>query len=91
MNTRFESSGAEIIRAETSLWASFTSIALIPTDCGYTNEQLATGSLFIEDVTEPRPLIDGQLEATPAIPDPARLADLAAAPERRDWWFEPLR
>lgn len=52
---------------------------------------LATGSLFIEDVTEPRPLIDGHLEATPAIPDPARLADLAAAPERRDWWFERVR
>ena len=52
---------------------------------------LATGSLFLEDVTEPRQLIDGHLAATPLPPDPARLSGLAAAPERRDWWFERVR
>ncbi|OFT31880.1 O-succinylbenzoate synthase [Corynebacterium sp. HMSC08C04] len=52
---------------------------------------LATGSLFLEDVTEPRQLIDGHLAATPLLPDPARLSDLAAAPERRDWWFARVR
>ena len=52
---------------------------------------LATGSLFLEDVTEPRQLIDGHLAATPLLPDPARLSGLAAAPERRDWWFARVR
>lgn len=52
---------------------------------------LATGSLFLEDVTEPRQLIDGHLAATPLPPDPARLSGLAAAPERRDWWFARVR
>ncbi|OFT46623.1 O-succinylbenzoate synthase [Corynebacterium sp. HMSC06G04] len=52
---------------------------------------LATGSLFLEDVTEPRQLIDGPLAATPLPPDPARLSGLAAAPERRDWWFARVR
>ncbi|WP_425248788.1 o-succinylbenzoate synthase [Corynebacterium simulans] len=52
---------------------------------------LATGSLFLEDVTEPRQLIDGHLAATPLPPDPARLSGLAAASERRDWWFERVR
>lgn len=52
---------------------------------------LATGSLFLEDVTEPRPLVDGHLPATMLSPDPARLEALAAPAERRDWWFQRVR
>ena len=52
---------------------------------------LATGSLFLEDVTAPRELIDGHLRAEALTPDPARLAALAAPGERRDWWFERVR
>ncbi|KAA9222249.1 MULTISPECIES: o-succinylbenzoate synthase [Corynebacterium] len=52
---------------------------------------LATSSLFIEDVIEPRPLIDGRLPVTNPAPDPSRLAELAAPGPRRDWWFDRLR
>lgn len=52
---------------------------------------LATGSLFIEDVTAPRQLVDGHLRLEDLAPDPDRLAALAASPARRDWWFDRLR
>lgn len=52
---------------------------------------LATGSLFEEDVTAPRPLIDGHLPADILAPDPDRLAALAAPADRRDWWFDRVR
>ena len=52
---------------------------------------LATSSLFIEDVAEPLPLHDGTLPVQRVVPDPARLADLAAVVERRDFWFQRLR
>lgn len=52
---------------------------------------LATQRLFVEDVAKPRPLIDGCLEATPVTPDPARLHELRAPAERRDWWFQRVR
>lgn len=52
---------------------------------------LATGSLFLEDVAEPRAIVDGHLSVAPLTPDPARLAELAAPTERRDWWFERVR
>lgn len=52
---------------------------------------LATSQLFIEDVAEPHPIIDGHLATTALIPDPARLHGLAADPQRRDWWFERVR
>ena len=52
---------------------------------------LATGSLFLEDVTAPRELIDGHLRAEALTPDPDRLAALAAPDDRRDWWFERVR
>lgn len=52
---------------------------------------LATQHLFAEDVAEPREIVDGFMSAEPVNPDPARLSELAAAPERRDWWFERVR
>lgn len=52
---------------------------------------LATSSLFVEDVIEPRPLVDGRLPVANPVPGPARLAELAASHERRDWWFERVR
>lgn len=52
---------------------------------------LATGSLFVEDVAEPRQIVDGHLPAAPIAPDPARLGALAASPARRDWWFDRVR
>lgn len=48
---------------------------------------LATGSLFLEDVTEPRKIVDGHLKLEDLVPDPDRLAALAAPAQRRDWWF----
>mgnify|MGYP001759021027 FL=1 len=52
---------------------------------------LATGSLFLEDVTEPRELVDGFLRAEALAPAPDRLSALAAPAARRDWWFERVR
>jgi O-succinylbenzoate synthase len=52
---------------------------------------LGTGGLFVEDVAESPPLVDGCLRGGPVAPDPARLAALAAAPERREWWIERVR
>ena len=52
---------------------------------------LATGSLFKEDVTAPRELVDGFLRAHPLAPEPERLSALAAPADRRDWWFERVR
>ena len=48
---------------------------------------LGTGGLFVEDVSDVAPPVDGHLPVGPVAPDPARLAELAAAPERRDWWI----
>lgn len=52
---------------------------------------LATGSLFLEDVAEPRTLVDGHLSVAPVAPSPDRLEALAAPADRRDWWFDRLR
>lgn len=52
---------------------------------------LGTGGLFVEDVAEPLPLVDGTLPVGPVAPDPARLAALAAAPDRRQWWIDRIR
>ena len=49
---------------------------------------LGTGGLFVEDVAEPVPPVDGYLPVAPVTPDPARLAALAASPERRQWWID---
>ena len=49
---------------------------------------LGTGGLFVEDVTDPSPPVDGYLPVGTVVPDPARLATLAATPERRQWWID---
>jgi o-succinylbenzoate synthase len=49
---------------------------------------LGTGGLFIDDVAEPTTPVDGYLPVTSVTPDPVRLQNLAAAPERRQWWIE---
>jgi o-succinylbenzoate synthase len=51
---------------------------------------LGTGQLFEEDVAEPSPVVEGYLPVAPVAPDPARLAGLAAAPDRRDWWLRRI-
>jgi O-succinylbenzoate synthase len=52
---------------------------------------LGTGGLFVDDVAEPSTPVDGYLPVTSAIPDPARLSSLAAAPDRRQWWIDRVR
>lgn len=52
---------------------------------------LATGGLFVDDVVEPVRAEDGFLSVGPVVPDPARLAALAASPERRRWWVDRVR
>ncbi|WP_111511216.1 o-succinylbenzoate synthase [Mycobacterium kyogaense] len=52
---------------------------------------LGTGSLFVEDVAEPSPPVDGFLPAAGVIPDPARVSALAADAQRRQWWIERIR
>ncbi len=52
---------------------------------------LATGGLFLDDVTaDVRPL-DGALTVGAVVPDPDRLAALAAPVDRRAWWEQRLR
>jgi O-succinylbenzoate synthase len=58
----------------------------LPYACG-----LGTGGLFVDDIAEPAVPIDGFLPVTAAVPDPARLAALAAAPDRRQWWIDRIR
>ena len=62
------------------------SVAELEFDCG-----LGTSSLFARDVADP-PLapMDGALPVGRVTPDPARLAELAASDERRDWWLDRL-
>lgn len=49
---------------------------------------LGTGGLFVEDVAVPLTPVDGRLPARTVTPDPARLAALAAPPQRRQWWID---
>lgn len=51
---------------------------------------LGTGGLFVEDVAD---LVqsDGSLAVGEVVPDPARLAALAAPDDRRDWWIARVR
>lgn len=52
---------------------------------------LGTGGLFTADVAD-LTVRAGFLDVVnPPAPDPARLAELAAAPARRDWWRERVR
>lgn len=55
----------------------------LPYACG-----LGTGGLFVEDVAGPVTPVDGYLPAATVVPDPARLAALAAPPDRRQWWID---
>ena len=52
---------------------------------------LATGSLFVENVTAPREIIDGEMAVDQLAPERARLESLAAPAKRCDWWFERVR
>ncbi|MUL76770.1 o-succinylbenzoate synthase [Mycolicibacterium sp. CBMA 226] len=52
---------------------------------------LGTGGLFVEDVAEVPPPVDGFLPVGPVVPDRARLAGLAASPARLDWWIARVR
>lgn len=52
---------------------------------------LATQRLFVEDVAEPRAMVDGELAITRTTPDPERLHGLRAPGERKDWWFDRVR
>lgn len=55
-------------------------------DCG-----LATSALFVDDVSDDRPLpVDGSIEARRVAPSPQLLDRHAATPERRDWWLARL-
>lgn len=58
----------------------------LPYACG-----LGTGGLFVDDVAEPTPPVDGFLPVARVTPDPARLQALAAAPDRRQWWVDRVR
>jgi O-succinylbenzoate synthase len=51
---------------------------------------LGTGGLFVDDVVEPRPPVDGQLSVGRATPDPARLETLKAPAHRRQWWINRI-
>ena len=51
---------------------------------------LGTGGLFVEDVAE-MTVVDGSLAVAGVVPDPARLAALAAPADRRDWWIARVR
>ncbi len=52
---------------------------------------LGTGGLFVEDVAEAAVPVDGYLPVVPATPDPARLQELSAPPERRQWWIDRVK
>jgi O-succinylbenzoate synthase len=58
----------------------------LPYACG-----LGTGGLFVEDVVDPIAPVDGYLSVGPVTPDPARLAELAASADRRQWWIDRIR
>jgi o-succinylbenzoate synthase len=51
---------------------------------------LGTGRLFVEDVVQPMPPVDGYLPVARVAPDEARLGGLAATPERREWWIRRI-
>ena len=51
---------------------------------------LGTGGLFVEDIAEKSAPVGGYLPVREVVPDPARLAALAAPPDRRDWWIKRI-
>lgn len=52
---------------------------------------LATSQLFIDDVTVPRIIDEGFLSTAVLEPEESRLEELAASPDRQEWWFERVR
>jgi o-succinylbenzoate synthase len=52
---------------------------------------LGTGGLLAADVAEPPVPVDGFLLVGSVSPDPARLHELAASPERRQWWIDRVK
>jgi O-succinylbenzoate synthase len=54
---------------------------------------LGTGGLFAADVADWKFTVpvDGFLAVAPVAPDPARLHELAAPPQRRQWWIDRVR
>ncbi|MDT5173764.1 MAG: o-succinylbenzoate synthase [Mycobacterium sp.] len=52
---------------------------------------LATGRLFVDDIADPAPPVDGFLPVGPVVPDPARLEALTAARDRRRWWIDRVK
>lgn len=85
------------LESAVGMFAGLYAAATLP---GYTDDEdmvvapqaagLATGSLFAEDVCEPREIVDGRLEVSQLTPVPERLDALASSSERKDWWFERL-
>ena len=65
--------------------AAAASLPWVEHACG-----LGTGGLFVEDVADVN-VVNGFLTVADVVPDPARLAFLAAAADRRDWWIERVR
>ena len=51
---------------------------------------LGTGGLFVTDVADLTP-VDGHLPVVDIVPDPARLAEMAASPARRDFCIARVR
>lgn len=51
---------------------------------------LGTGALFIEDVVDVAPPVDGYLPVRAVAPDSDRLAALRAPGPRRDWWLRRI-
>ncbi|MUM20932.1 O-succinylbenzoate synthase [Mycobacterium sp. CBMA271] len=49
---------------------------------------LGTGGFFVQDVADAPAPEGGYLAVESFTPDPARLTDLAAPTDRRDWWME---
>lgn len=52
---------------------------------------LGTGGLFVEDVAETVAPVSGNLAVGPVTPDPARLEELGAPSERRQWWIDRVK
>lgn len=52
---------------------------------------LGTGGFFTTDVAAGAEIVDGTLPTASAEPDPARLVELAAAADRRQWWHDRTR
>ena len=80
------------LESAVGMYAGLATAAALPAYGGAINAAgLGTGSLFLHDVAEPCPIINGRIDATPVVPDAARLADLAAPADRRSWWRDRVR